>query len=113
METNVPVERLTHPEFEEAVRNTPGAKVTDDGLLINVVRHQKPEQEGQQAIGTGVFYLPEGSPNTKHYKTGKNCYGGTEKMGGETLLCRPLFVRERPGEKPRKPHMKFSMEKDR
>lgn len=97
-DTNVPVEMPTDTVFGEAVGNTQGAKVTPDGLLIDLVRFQKPEQEGAQAIRTGVFYLPKGSANAKHYRvtpTTKiaNAYGGTEKMEGQTLLRRPLFVK--------------------
>lgn len=90
--------------FAEAVANTPGAEITDDGLLIDLVRFQKVEQEGAQAIRTGVFYLPVGSPNTKHYRTtpttkAPNAYGGTEKLEGQTLIRRPLFVKGATGGK--------------
>lgn len=99
MDTNVPVELPAAPEFAEAVGNTPGAQVTENGLLIDLVRFQKPEQEGAQAIRTGVFYLPAKSTNAKHYKTGATGYGGTEKFEGQTLLRRPLFVKGATGGK--------------
>jgi hypothetical protein len=99
LETNVPVDLPTRPEFEEAVKNTPSAKLTPEGLLVKVVRFQKEDQEGEQSVRTGVFYLPEGSPNAKHYKTGKVGYGGIEKMQGETLLRKPLFVKGATGGK--------------
>lgn len=97
-DTNVNVDLPADPVFAEAVANTKGASITPDGLLINVVRYQKPEQEAGQAVRTGVFYLPEGSKNIRHYKNqdytkGQNAYGGTEKFEGETLIRRPLFVK--------------------
>jgi hypothetical protein len=105
LDTNVEVEMPLVPEFTEAVANTAGAQVTPDGLILNVVRWQKPEQEGAQAIRTGVFYLPAGSPNGRYYKTSvtskapPNPYGGTEKMEGKTLIRRPLFVKGATGGK--------------
>lgn len=104
METNVPVEMPSDPLFAEAVGNTAGAEITADGLLIDLVRFQKPEQEGAQAIRTGVFYLPAGSANAKHYrsspgKQNNNPYGGTEKMEGQALIRRPLFVKGATGGK--------------
>jgi len=87
------------PEFDEAVANTDSAKITKDGLLINAVRYQKEDQEGAQSIRTGVFYLPAGSQQEKHYKTGKNSYGGREKFSGEILVKRPLFVKGATGGK--------------
>jgi hypothetical protein len=104
METNVPVEMPTDPLFAEAVGNTAGAEITADGLLIDLVRFQKPEQEGAQAIRTGVFYLPAKSANVKHYRSspGKentNPYGGSEKFQGQTLIRRPLFVKGATGGK--------------
>jgi hypothetical protein len=87
-----------HPDFAAAVANTPGAQVTPDGLLMKVARRQAAEVEGQQAIRTGVFYLPEGDPRMKHYG-GKGGYGGTEKYSGDTLLKNPLFVKGATGGK--------------
>lgn len=104
MDTNVPVEMPAVPEFSEAVANTPGAQITENGLLLDLVRFQKPEQEGAQAIRTGVFYLPAKSANAKHYRVtpstkSPNAYGGTEKMEGQTLIRRPLFVKGATGGK--------------
>lgn len=98
-ELNTPVEMPSDPLFAEAVANTPGAEVTPDGLLMDVVRIQRPEQEGMYSVRTGVFYLPKGSANLRHYKGGKNGYGGTEKFEGQTLLRRPLFVKGATGGK--------------
>lgn len=104
METNVPVELPNDPVFTEAVGNTSGAEITENGLLIDLVRFQKPEQEGAQAIRTGVFYLPAKSENVRHYKTTPstkfpNPYGGSERMEGATLIRRPLFVKGATGGK--------------
>jgi hypothetical protein len=87
--------------FVEAVKNTPSAQITDEGLLINIMRKQKPEQSMTESVRSGVFYLPEGSTNIKHYG-GTNPYGGyggTEKITGETLYKNPLFVKGATGGK--------------
>lgn len=89
-------------EFKRAVENTEGAEITADGLLIDLVRFQKPEQEGATSVRTGVFYLPAGSKDARHYKTGGQpgqWYGGTVKVSGQTLLKRPLFVKGATGGK--------------
>jgi len=99
MATNVKMEMPTDPTFAEAVGNTPGAQITERGLLIDLVRYQKPEQEGAQAIRTGVFYLPNGAATAKHYKGGKGGYGGAQAFTGETLIRRPLFVKGATGGK--------------
>lgn len=84
------------PLFVEAVQNTAGAEITADGLLIDLVRYQKPEQVGATSVRTGVFYLPTGSKNAKFYK-GKGslngAYGGAVEARGKTLVKRPLFVK--------------------
>ena len=43
----------------DAIKNTKGVKLSSDGIEFNVIRYQKPEQDGQIAIRKGVFYLPE------------------------------------------------------
>lgn len=96
------VEMPSDPIFAEAVSNTNGAKISEDGLLLDLVRFQKPEQEGSTSVRTGVFYLPVGSPNARHYKSGGQpgqWYGGSVKVQGETLIKRPLFVKGATGGK--------------
>lgn len=88
-------------DFVAAVQNTPGAQITEEGLLMKIQRSQVPEQAGKQSVRTGVFYLPEGSSNARYYSgqaPGK-WYGGTEKISGETLLKNPLFVKGATGGK--------------
>lgn len=85
--------------FLDAVRNTPGAKITEDGLVMNVARSQKPEQGLMPSVRGGVFYLPEGAQQMKHYSTGKHGYGGTDKISGETLFSNPLVVKGATGGK--------------
>ncbi|WP_045834464.1 LPD23 domain-containing protein [Hyphomicrobium sp. 99] len=96
------VELPSDPLFSEAVANTAGASITDDGLLIDLVRYQKPEQIGATSVRTGVFYLPVGSKNAKYYR-GKGsvggAYGGPVETRGETILKRPLFVKGATGGK--------------
>lgn len=95
METKLP----TSAEFASAVQNTPGARITEDGLAIRLQRNQVPEQSGQESVRTGVFYLPEGAASAKYYKTGKTGYGGKEEIVGETVLKNPLFVKGATGGK--------------
>jgi len=94
MATNLPKNYL----FAESVANTPNARITDEGLYINLMRKQKPEQAMTESVRSGVFYLPEGSSNVKHYG-GTSGYGGTEKITGETLYKNPFFVKGATGGK--------------
>ena len=84
--------------FRSAVQNTPGARVDDGSLVMNVMRRQRPEQELEQSVRGGVFYLPEGSPAAKFYNTGtksgaQNNYGGSQLVEGQTALTNPLVVK--------------------
>jgi hypothetical protein len=94
MPTTLPTDDI----FKKAVENTPGATVTEGGLLMNIMRKQKPQQAETESVRGGVFYLPEGSPSMKHYG-GTNYYGGTEKISGETLYKNPLVVKGATGGK--------------
>jgi hypothetical protein len=96
---NMPVNLPQSKEFMTAVKNEPSAQVTDEGLLMNLVRKQLPEQSMAESVRTGVFYLPEGqSANLKYYK-GKTGYGGAESIEGQTLYKNPLFVKGATGGK--------------
>jgi ribosomal protein S18 acetylase RimI-like enzyme len=95
MATTLPSDEM----FLNAVKNTPNAEIIDDGLKISLVRNQKPEQAGMESVRGGVFYLPKGSANVKHYSTGKMGYGGTEPISGETIVKNPLFVKGATGGK--------------
>jgi hypothetical protein len=94
----MPVTLPTDDVFKKAVENTPGASITDEGLVMNVMRKQKPQQAETESVRGGVFYLPEGSTSMKYYGGG-NAYGGTEKISGETLYKNPLFVKGATGGK--------------
>lgn len=86
--------------FRAAVANTKGAEVTEDGLKMVLQRNQLPDQSMQPSVRGGVFYLPEGSSNSKYYTgTGYAQYGGTEKITGETLIKNPLFAKGATGGK--------------
>lgn len=95
MQTNLP----TSSDFISAVQGTPGARISDEGLYLNVQRNQKPEQSGADSVRTGVFYLPQGSAQAKYYSKGDAGYGGTEKIAGETLVRNPMFVKGATGGK--------------
>jgi hypothetical protein len=94
----MPVTLPTDDVFKKAVENTLGASITDEGLVMNVMRKQKPQQAETESVRGGVFYLPEGSTSMKYYGGG-NAYGGTEKISGETLYKNPLFVKGATGGK--------------
>ena len=85
--------------FRQAVENTPNATLTEDGVVINLVRRQKPEQSGSPSVRTGVFYLVEGDKNLKYYKSGNNGYGGMVEIKGETLLKAPFEAKGSTGGK--------------
>ena len=91
---NLPIKTQlpTDPTFAEAVANTDGAAITKDGLEIDLVRYQKPEQAGNVSVRTGVFYLPTGSKQGRYYRNGAH-YGGKLKVQGRTLIKRPLFAK--------------------
>jgi hypothetical protein len=94
----MPVTLPTDDVFKKAVENTLGASITDEGLVMNVMRKQKPQQAETESVRGGIFYLPEGSTSMKYYGGG-NAYGGTEKISGETLYKNPLFVKGATGGK--------------
>ena len=94
----MPVTLPTDDVFKKAVENTPGASITDEGIVMNVMRKQKPQQAETESVRGGIFYLPEGSTSMKYYGGG-NAYGGTEKISGETLYKNPLFVKGATGGK--------------
>lgn len=96
---NMPVTLPTDEVFQKAVANTPNASITDEGLLLNVMRKQKPQQAMTESVRGGVFYLPEGASQIKHYGKNEGLYGGSEKIVGETLYKNPLFVKGATGGK--------------
>lgn len=80
-------------KFLQAVENTEGAKITPEGLELDISRFQKPEQHGEESVRKGVFYLPEKkSPYRKYYSTGKMGYGGGDLITGHTVYKNPLIV---------------------
>jgi hypothetical protein len=91
-ETRLP----SDPKFRQAIENTDGATLLDDGLLIDLERFQKPEQAGERSVRTGVFYLPAGDKRGASYArggTGGFWYGGEQRLRGETLVRAPLMVK--------------------
>ena len=85
--------KLNLPEdddFVNAIDNTPWAEITPDGLLVDVVRHQKPVQEGAESVRGGVFYTMKGD-DARTYDAGQ-FHGGPNKVEGATLLRNPLFA---------------------
>lgn len=89
------VVRGTPQEFADAVRNTQDAKVNDDGSLqLHVARYQKPEQAGAKSVRTGVFFLPEPkSSQQRYYTTGRQGYGGHERVEGIRTYKNPIIAK--------------------
>lgn len=90
---NIAKQLPSDENFLAAVANTPGAQLSDDGLLMAIQRNQVPEQGMRPSVRGGVFYLPQGAAQAKHYSTGKSGYGGSERIAGETLLTNPLVAK--------------------
>ena len=89
-----------HAEFHEAVKNTEGADLHDKGLTLDVARQQKPEQAGERAIRSGVFFLPEKkSPYQRYYTTGRQGYGGSQRIEGRTTFENPIVAKGASGGK--------------
>src|SRR5882762_10023852 len=89
-----------HAEFHEAVKNTEGADLHDKGLTLDVARQQKPEQAGERAIRSGVFFLPEKkSPYQRYYTAGRMGYGGTQRIEGRTTFENPIIAKGASGGK--------------
>jgi hypothetical protein len=81
-------------EFFQALNNTPGINITQNGIEMDISRYQKPEQHGVPSIRKAVFYLPEkNSPYKKYYSTGKLGYGGGEKVVGRTTFKNPMIIK--------------------
>ena len=83
----------TDEAFLDAVRNTPSASIADDGIIIDLERWQKPEQDNEASVRTGVFYLPRGASQSRYYRGGTGFYGGSVHFTGKTLLKAPLAVK--------------------
>lgn len=94
--TNLPIDNEI---FINAVENTEGSEITEDGLLIDAIRYQDENQAGETSLRTGVFYLPKGDKNTKFYKGGKRSYGGNDVFEGKILIKSPLFTKGATGSK--------------
>lgn len=89
---DMPVRMPTDERFLRAVNNTKGAELEADGLRLEVVRYNDPEQSGGTALRTGVFYLPVDASQVRYYRNGKIGYGGSERVQGTTLVKNPLVV---------------------
>lgn len=85
-------------EFKDAISGTSGAKLTPDGLELDVLRRQSPKQGGEESVRSGVFYLPSKAKGQFNY-SGTHGYGGSEKIEGRTLVKAPLFVKGATGGK--------------
>jgi hypothetical protein len=80
------------PIVTAAISGTPGARVTEHGLVVPVVRWQQPIQAGAPAIRGGVFYMTPGSAAESAYRAGRNGHGGPMRVRGDIRCARPLVV---------------------
>jgi hypothetical protein len=87
--------------LKAVAENTEGASIDADGhLIVNMVRSQHPDQEMSESVRGGVFYLPKGDKNARHYNgTTNNNYGGAQAIEGETAFKNPLLVKGATGGK--------------
>lgn len=83
---------------KKSIENTPGAKITENGLEIEVERNQHRDQAGTPSARSGVFYQPSGSYRKYPY-LGKGGYGGLEKIKKILMLKNPIFVKGATGGK--------------
>lgn len=90
---------INNPIFIDAIKNTEGVTLTNDGLEINAIRYQKSTQGGELSVRTGIFYLPLKDKNAKFYKNAKSSYGGTDKFIGTIIVKNPIFVKGATGGK--------------
>jgi len=105
---NIPLELPSDEMFTKAVNNTKGARITEDGLEVDVTRNQHPDQGEMASLRSGVFYQPSGSLALKRNPySGNQGYGGTERITGTTLLRRPIFVKGATGG--RAPELAFDL----
>ena len=90
--------QATSFDADSAIKNTPGARQTKDGIELNLLRFQDPNQAGELSIRSGVFFLPEHeSPWARHYRSDKIGYGGSMRVTGSTVLKNPIIVRASTG----------------
>jgi hypothetical protein len=76
-----------------AVKNTKGAKITENGLELTMVRYQEPEMDGVISPRDGVFFLPSTSGNGHDLYTDTNtAFGGSEKIVMKATFSNPLMV---------------------
>lgn len=90
---------INNPIFIDAINNTEGVTLTNDGLEINAIRYQKSIQGGELSVRTGIFYLPLKDKNAKYYKNAKYGYGGTDKFIGTIIVKNPIFIKGATGGK--------------
>src|SRR5215471_15761979 len=89
-----PVAIPEDPAFRAAVANTPGARITPEGLEANYERHQAWDQAGAPAVRSAVFGLPSPQNRNPYRLRGSPAgYGGPMAVSGQTLFQRPLVVR--------------------
>ena len=77
--------------FRSAVAQTPAARITDEGLEVNVTRWQNESLPGVEPVRGSVFYSPvsDFSDTYRRSSLGRTDVGGNQQITGTTLLRRP------------------------
>src|SRR6266436_1296978 len=75
----------------KAIENA-GGQATPEGLSIDLLRHQKPEQVGAPSRSGGVFYTPSYLKDYSSSYKDRDAWGGPQDVAGKTLLRNPYFA---------------------
>jgi hypothetical protein len=77
--------------YKQAIANTPGANLSENGLELPVIRYQKTTQANKPTTRGGVFY---GVGNSAELFSGveNTMPGGSQKITGQTKLQNPFFA---------------------
>lgn len=97
--TSRPVGSIQWSKASNAIANS-DTQLSKEGLLLNLIRHQKPEQEGQPARSGGVFYLPSvraDEANELFNYDANPTWGGSQRIVGQSLFRNPFFSYGAPG----------------
>jgi hypothetical protein len=78
--------------FRDAVKRTPGAEITPEGLKLDLTRWQKPEQANDVTGTKGVFYTAQEHPEGFLSYQDEGEFGGEQGVSGPTILRRPLVT---------------------
>lgn len=98
--SGVPVEIPNDRRLADAIRRTPGVRVTPDGLEVDARRFQRPGSAGQASLSGGVYYSVA-EPRTGNVfgdamldsyqdRSNRATYGGSQEVRAPSVLRRPF-----------------------